>query len=158
MSDIPPDPGWWRASDGNWYPPETHPQTRGPADAIPSSGARSSRSRLMDLRHAWWKNLGDNLKTPVVCLLGVLVVFATILSIQPNHHNPPCGGSNIVVALHGPQGAYANAPGTGGCQTAAILDVAGATLFLTLFIAYLVAALISRRQHRDGGRRDLAGN
>lgn len=26
---IPPRPGWWQASDGNWYPPETHP------DAVP---------------------------------------------------------------------------------------------------------------------------
>ncbi len=22
---VPPRPGWWLASDGNWYPPETHP-------------------------------------------------------------------------------------------------------------------------------------
>jgi uncharacterized protein DUF4190 len=22
---APPAPGWWRASDGNWYPPETAP-------------------------------------------------------------------------------------------------------------------------------------
>ena len=22
---VPPRPGWWIASDGNWYPPETHP-------------------------------------------------------------------------------------------------------------------------------------
>jgi hypothetical protein len=24
-------PGWWQASDGNWYPPETHPTYRPPA-------------------------------------------------------------------------------------------------------------------------------
>lgn len=24
--DGPPGPGWWRASDGRWYPPETHPE------------------------------------------------------------------------------------------------------------------------------------
>lgn len=22
MSDVPPGPGWWKASDGNWYPPQ----------------------------------------------------------------------------------------------------------------------------------------
>ncbi len=27
---APAGPGWWLASDGNWYPPETHP------DAAPS--------------------------------------------------------------------------------------------------------------------------
>jgi hypothetical protein len=25
MSDKPEGPGWWIASDGNWYPPELHP-------------------------------------------------------------------------------------------------------------------------------------
>lgn len=24
MSDTSRDPGWWLASDGRWYPPETH--------------------------------------------------------------------------------------------------------------------------------------
>jgi hypothetical protein len=28
-----PGPGWWLASDGNWYPPETHPDA-----PIPGSG------------------------------------------------------------------------------------------------------------------------
>lgn len=25
MSNVQPAPGWWRASDGNWYPPNQHP-------------------------------------------------------------------------------------------------------------------------------------
>jgi hypothetical protein len=25
MSDVPPGPGWWKASDGNWYPPQSAP-------------------------------------------------------------------------------------------------------------------------------------
>ncbi|MEQ8717034.1 MAG: DUF4389 domain-containing protein [Acidimicrobiales bacterium] len=24
MTDTPPGPGWWKASDGQWYPPEQH--------------------------------------------------------------------------------------------------------------------------------------
>ncbi len=28
MSDKPPGPGWWIASDGRWYPPELHPSVR----------------------------------------------------------------------------------------------------------------------------------
>jgi len=31
MSDIPPGPGYWRASDGNWYPPEAHPDAQSAA-------------------------------------------------------------------------------------------------------------------------------
>lgn len=33
--DAPPGPGYWKASDGNWYPPETHPGYRPPAFAKP---------------------------------------------------------------------------------------------------------------------------
>src|SRR4051794_28124641 len=25
MTDTSPGPGWWLASDGNWYPPHLHP-------------------------------------------------------------------------------------------------------------------------------------
>ena len=28
MSDTSQGPGWWLASDGRWYPPETHPDAR----------------------------------------------------------------------------------------------------------------------------------
>lgn len=28
--DGRPEPGWWQASDGNWYPPETHPDRAQP--------------------------------------------------------------------------------------------------------------------------------
>ena len=31
MSETPPAPGWWRASDGNWYPPEAHPNAPRPS-------------------------------------------------------------------------------------------------------------------------------
>lgn len=30
MSEIPQGWGWWQASDGKWYPPESHPSVRGP--------------------------------------------------------------------------------------------------------------------------------
>jgi hypothetical protein len=32
MSDKPEGPGWWIASDGQWYPPELHPSVR---DEVP---------------------------------------------------------------------------------------------------------------------------
>ena len=35
MSDTSQGPGWWQASDGNWYPPEDHPDARG---ATPEGG------------------------------------------------------------------------------------------------------------------------
>ena len=35
MSDVSAGPGWWQASDGQWYPPERHPQYRRPAAPPP---------------------------------------------------------------------------------------------------------------------------
>ncbi|HEY7917644.1 MAG TPA: DUF4190 domain-containing protein [Acidimicrobiales bacterium] len=34
MADVTHAPGWWQASDGNWYPPHLHPQTARPAPAL----------------------------------------------------------------------------------------------------------------------------
>ena len=31
----PDGPGWWQASDGNWYPPESHPGSGEPGSAEP---------------------------------------------------------------------------------------------------------------------------
>jgi hypothetical protein len=36
MSDRPEGPGWWIASDGNWYPPESHPGALPPPPPAPA--------------------------------------------------------------------------------------------------------------------------
>lgn len=35
MSDVQQGLGWWIASDGKWYPPETHPSYRPPPPPSP---------------------------------------------------------------------------------------------------------------------------
>ena len=30
MSDVSQGAGWWQATDGRWYPPETHPEYHAP--------------------------------------------------------------------------------------------------------------------------------
>lgn len=48
MSDIAQGPDWWQASDGKWYPPETHPnyqpaqelQPQAPSAPLTVSGER----------------------------------------------------------------------------------------------------------------------
>ena len=42
MSDNPPHGGWWQASDGLWYPPETHPAVT--ADGPPTGEIRVDRT------------------------------------------------------------------------------------------------------------------
>ncbi|MFN8050484.1 MAG: neutral zinc metallopeptidase [Acidimicrobiales bacterium] len=36
MASSPEGPGWWQASDGQWYPPESHPGYQPPAAAPPA--------------------------------------------------------------------------------------------------------------------------
>jgi hypothetical protein len=64
VSDVSQGPGWWIASDGKWYPPESHPDRTGHSEAVveqsapptghsevaveqaaPATGARPSRWR-----------------------------------------------------------------------------------------------------------------
>lgn len=48
MSDAPQGAGWWQASDGRWYPPESHPDARsqqpppGPSPTTPPSAGPAS--------------------------------------------------------------------------------------------------------------------
>ncbi len=48
VSDVSRGPGWWRASDGMWYPPESHPRFRGDAQATGSDELHPSK------RPGWW--------------------------------------------------------------------------------------------------------
>jgi len=44
---IPPAPGWWLASDQNWYPPEQHPnytKPHGPTPSVRHAQVRDSSS------------------------------------------------------------------------------------------------------------------
>jgi hypothetical protein len=47
MSDTSQGPGWWLASDGKWYPPETHPAYEPIPRARPRSNANPSDARPM---------------------------------------------------------------------------------------------------------------
>ena len=40
MSDLSQGPGWWKASDGKWYPPESHPDYKPVAPPPPGPGQR----------------------------------------------------------------------------------------------------------------------
>ena len=50
MSDTSQGPGWWRASDGRWYPPEQQPGDAPPAPTPSGPSAPSGSPR----RVPWW--------------------------------------------------------------------------------------------------------
>src|SRR4051794_34899159 len=65
MSNQPQGPGWWQASDGNWYPP------RGPLPPTLPTRARSPWQRLLGLP-AWAQVLGGAVVSLLV--IGIIVV------------------------------------------------------------------------------------
>ena len=40
MSEVRQGAGWWQATDGRWYPPETHPEYRAPPPNPSTVGPR----------------------------------------------------------------------------------------------------------------------
>ncbi len=61
MSDVAQGPGWWVASDGKWYPPESHPEAA-PPPPPPSTGlfaplpAPSTTGPATGLSATNWRN------------------------------------------------------------------------------------------------------
>jgi len=45
MSNVPQGPGWWIASDGQWYPPEAHPSAAITPTWVPELPVAAARSR-----------------------------------------------------------------------------------------------------------------
>lgn len=76
MSDQSQGPGWWVASDGKWYPPESHPSAAAPLapppPVPPASDLVSERPGLP--ARAWRKYRGWPLWAQVVAALVLLGV------------------------------------------------------------------------------------
>ncbi len=100
MSDTPQGPGWWQASDGQWYPPEqapAQPATPPPAPSVPpplpgggpattpgfagaSSGAEPQPAAPgAAFNYGWLKfqqNLGDIIVAAIIGFVIFVVIFA----------------------------------------------------------------------------------
>ena len=78
MSDTSQGPGWWRASDGKWYPPDTHPQYQPPEPpkAPPGPIAPFLPEQPSVMRRGWegfrrwprWGQIGSVLAVVVILL------------------------------------------------------------------------------------------
>lgn len=128
------EPGWWQASDGNWYAPELHPDYRGPepgepAATAPPSGAGAPPDHVP---------AGD-------------VLYVRRLAQDPHQFNEPFripapGAASILSA--GEPGGWragfgATPPGAGGPRE----SVADETFF----------AAPTERRSRDGAGRESGG-
>lgn len=65
MSDVPEGPGWWQASDGKWYPPESAP------GGGASSGAAGEFATVGEsLTYGWEKFQGNVGQLIIAALIG----------------------------------------------------------------------------------------
>ena len=73
MSSWAQGPGWWQASDGRWYPPESHPNILRPP---PPHGAdpHGHRSYPGRRRTVWLSILGTLIVLVLIAVLVVLLV------------------------------------------------------------------------------------
>src|ERR1700683_3506192 len=87
MSDEAQGPGWWQASDGRWYPPESHPHALLPPPPVGESYGQGpshpGRRRTVLL------SITGTLIVVVVIVVGVLVSVGgsrrTVATFVPVH-------------------------------------------------------------------------
>ena len=122
------------------------------AEAVRQKRRRSSKPRAWLLRlrlgRADFPFGGFGLLAGLFVIVGL-----TILFIPPDHHSPDCGGSNIWIALDGPQGEAASGTADDGCRPLAAADVAGGLLFLVPGVLFAIHGVRSGETTR---REDVA--
>lgn len=67
VTGDPPPPGWWQASDGNWYAPELHPGVQAPQPAPQQVATLTTTGQPPSPRARWF--------LPSVILLVLVSVF-----------------------------------------------------------------------------------
>ena len=87
MADVPNGPGWWQASDGNWYPPELLPGTAPAPFPVPTvttvDPAPSTEGQGAPRRN---RNLWIWIGTGVVLIVGGAIALTVLLAgpdLQP---------------------------------------------------------------------------
>jgi hypothetical protein len=87
MTDWGQGPGWWQASDGRWYPPESHPSLLPPPPAADGGGGPGPSDP--NVRRTVLLSIGGT-------LVAVLVVVAVVIALLPG------GGAGRTVATFVP--------------------------------------------------------
>jgi len=75
VSDAPQGPGWWQASDGKWYPPETAPPGASPYASPSPYGAPGYPGYAVPS--------GSNAKAIAALVCGILSIPLCCLGIVP---------------------------------------------------------------------------
>jgi hypothetical protein len=105
--------GWWQASDGNWYPPETHPRNQVPP---PQPPARKNPFRSL------WKWINKSWKRRILVGLATLILLIGIAS---------AGSSGGTSSSNSPASGTSAAPKTAPASSGSHISVRGQPLAVT---------------------------
>lgn len=77
MSSSAPGPGWWQASNGGWYPPESHPAARQDAPTVQGGIAPEPGSQPPG---SWW-SAGKIVAVVIGALVAVAIAAVVVLGL-----------------------------------------------------------------------------
>lgn len=101
MSNAPGGPGWWRASDGNWYPPEAMPGPPVAAQHRPPQPATWPPLAPQSQQPAWGQLMRSappqpkqrrGLRVAAGVILGLAVVVGVLAAVAPDPESELGGG------------------------------------------------------------------
>lgn len=134
MSDTSQGEGWWRASDGKWYPPEEHPGQSAPTPYSPagpnSAGPKPSLWRRFR-NQALWKQIAA-WGVGAVIVIGVISAAADGGGSGNNGTSDTAGPTTSVEATTTTTGATSTTTGATSATTVPSTSAATPTIGSTL--------------------------
>jgi hypothetical protein len=98
MSEPQPGPGWWRGSDGHWYPPQAYPGVptpgppKGPEGTSPEKGARSRAFRE-------WVQTGQGIGILIVSIITLVGAGTGAAIVSGGHSSSDSHGRTPIVTI-----------------------------------------------------------
>ena len=92
MSDVSAGPGWWRASDDKWYPPEAHPNYRPPPPVSTSPQSTPNKAH----GQGWTVRACKIAALPLLILAFILFVVYGQDASQDNQYNATNAASQFL--------------------------------------------------------------
>ena len=83
MSDSAQGPGWWLASDGKWYPPESHPGRAAPAPPPTTEPGTFVAGGVTYELAGWWSRVGAGVIDILIALV-VPILVSVFVAISIN--------------------------------------------------------------------------
>ena len=141
MSDTSQGAGWWQASDGKWYPPETHPSRRPPS---PYASPSPWSAPPVPPPSPTWGSVPPSGAPPPQSTNGLAVasLVCSVAGIVPFFFGIPCVVGIVLGFV-----ARNQIRQTGGAQPGRGLAVAGIAVgfsLIGLFLLLVIAAAARR--------------